>query len=430
MVSTTYNSLQVELEKELYDLLKLKINLQLDDFNIPYLKGNNILKFEKLLEQMYNDLRCEWKKKCLLHSEPIYKSPTYSHDFYTLNNSKVDFNNGRVINYRDWEDNHYSAIVGFDGFSMFFSSRANAILNVLYIIRSMFKGSLNTQLFGDYFETILMLKNLNIEDFHIKYNFSSTLEENTDILIIEPLRYSLPLTSVDEEEIINNINNNGQLKAVIIDYTLLSNTFSISAFLKKIQSHVFIFFVKSTLELDQAGLEFSNSAQLLLYTKENPFLTEHIKKLRVLLEEQRYTLRGSLSYSEVCQLDYPTFNKDKQYVRNIMDNNKEFSSVLKDLQNIEVIHPSIHFGESCDAPFLFLSVKNNEIYSKLMEHISNNLAKYNTTIPQRNSFGFRNLSMRTIQMGKRNNVLKIAPGKINGMRQQCLLQAVLDFDKK
>lgn len=309
----------------------------------------------------------------------------------------------------------------------------SAILNVLHLLRIMFKGVLNTLLLGDYYETRIMLKNLYIKDIQIKYldnNFLSLPEEVTDILIIEPLRYSKYLTTFNEEEIINFINNNQTLKAVIIDYTLLSNAFSIDSFLKKIKSNVFIFFIKSTLKLDQAGLEFANSAQLLLYVKENKSILEYIKNLRILLEGQRCTLGSSLSYYEVCQLDYPTFNKDKQYVRKVMANNKEFSYELKDLKNINVIHPSINYEESFDAPFLFLTVKNNEVYFKLMEHITDYLEKYNITIPQRNSFGFRNLSLETIQMNKVDNVLKIAPGKINGLRQQYLLQAVQSFDKK
>ncbi|MEA0565466.1 MULTISPECIES: hypothetical protein [Lysinibacillus] len=113
---------------------------------------------------------------------------------------------------------------------------------------------------------------------------------------------------------------------------------------------------------------------------------------------------------------------------------EEFEVIYKGAEDKDLKYTSnyinAYYEGSFDAPFLFLTVKNNEVYFKLMEHITDYLEKYNITIPQRNSFGFRNLSLETIQMNKVDNVLKIAPGKINGLRQQYLLQAVQSFDKK
>lgn len=60
------------------------------------------------------------------------------------------------------------------------------------------------------------------------------------------------------------------------------------------------------------------------------------------------------------------------------------------------------------------------------------LEKYHIFIPTRNSFGFRNISMEVVQMNKNDNLLKIAPGKINEIKQQqhILIEGIMEFNKK
>lgn len=423
---------KIELENELDELIKLKQNFNVDHVEIPNnLNFNDLLRVETTLEAIANEIRLEWKKKCFLHAEHVYKSPSYPQDFWTLNNSKVDFKYERVINYRSWEDKHYTNINHFSGFSMFFSSGMSAIFNVLHLLRIMFKGELNGVLLGDYYETRTLLKNLSIKDInHEHLNDTSLLNSinKVDFLIVEPVRYNTTLGVVVEEDIINFINHHKSVKAIVIDFTLLSKSFNIENFLSKIDKNIFIFFIKSALKLDQSGLEFSNSGQLSLYIKSSNTIPEYVEKLRTLLEGQRGALGSSLSYYEVCQLDYPMFNTDINYINKVLDNVTFFVSCLKN-SNLEVIHPSL-LNPKYKSPFLFVKTENNDSFYKFMEYIDSYLENNHIHIPTRNSFGFRNISMEVVQMNKTDNVLKIAPGKINGIKQHTLIEGIMEFNKK
>lgn len=431
MISTLADK-KIELENELDELIKLKQNFNVDHVEIPNnLNFNDLLKVETTLEAIANEIRFEWKKKCFLHTEHVYKSPSYPQDFWTLNNSEVDFKYERVINYRSWEDKHYTNINNFSGFSMFFSSGMSTIFNVLHLLRIMFKGELNGVFLGDYYETRTLLKNLSIKDInHEHLNDTSLLNSmnKVDVLIVEPVRYNTTLGVVVEEDIINFINHHKSVKAIIIDFTLLSKSFNFENFLSKIDKNIFIFFIKSTLKLDQSGLEFSNSAQLSLYIKSSNTIPEYVEKLRTLLEGQRGALGCSLSYYEVCQLDYPMFNSDINYINKVLDNVTFFVSCLKN-SHLEVIHPSL-LNPKYKSPFLFVKTESNDYFYKFMEYIDSYLENNHIHIPTRNSFGFRNISMEVVQMNKTDNVLKIAPGKIDGIKQHSLIEGIMEFNKK
>ena len=431
-VIPTLSDKKFELEVELDELIKLKRDFNIDHVEIPkYLPFHDLLKLETTLERIADEIRFEWKKKCFLHTEHVYKSPPYPQEFMTLNNSKLDFRYERVIKYRSWEDKHYNSINNFSGFSMFFSSGMSAIFNVLHLVRIMFKGELDGVFLGDYYETRTLIRNLSIENIHYEHvNDASLLNRlnKVDILIVELVRYSTTLSVVEEDDIINFINHNKSVKAVIIDFTLVSSSFNIEKFLNRIDENVFVFFIKSTLKLDQSGLEFSNSAQLSLYIKSVSAIPEYVEKLRTLLEGQRGALGSSLSYYEVCQLDYPMFNKDAEYVNKVLNNVTSFVSCLEN-SKLEIIHPSL-LNPRYKSPFLFVKTESNEDFYKFMGFIDSYLEDNHINIPKRNSFGFRNISMEMVQMNKTQNVLKIAPGRIDGMKQQALIEGIMKFNKK
>lgn len=422
---------KLELENELEDLIKLRQNFNVNHVKIPNnLTFNDLLKVETTLETIANEIRFEWKKKCFLHTEHVYKSPSYPQDFWTLNNSEVNFKYERVINYRSWEDKHFTKVCDFSGFSMFFSSGMGAILNVLHLLRIMFNGKLNGVLLGDYYETRTLIKNLSIKDINFGYlNDTSSLNSvnKVDFLIVEPVRYNTSLSVVDKEDLINYINHHNSIKAVIIDFTLLSNSFDFEKLLSRIDKNIFIFLIKSTLKLDQSGLEVANSAQLSLYIKSSNSIQEYVEKLRTLLEGQRGALGSSLSYYEVCQLDYPMFNTDINYINKVLDNVTRFVSYLKD-SHLEIIHPSL-LNTKYKSPFLFIKAENNEHFFEFMEYIDSYLENNYIHIPSRNSFGFRNIAMEVVQMNRTKNVLKIAPGKITGIKQRTLIEGIIKFSR-
>ncbi|MCM3054328.1 hypothetical protein [Caldibacillus thermoamylovorans] len=193
--------------------------------------------------------------------------------------------------------------------------------------------------------------------------------------------------------------------------------------MKRLNKNIFVFFIKSTLKLDQLGLEFSNSAQVSVYANGNS--KEYLTKLRDLFEGQRNTFGSSLSFYEICQLDFPKFNNDINYINTVLNNARIFSKNLTDLtSDIDVVHPSTLL-ESNNAPFLFVKLKEEQLFNKFEQNLNSYLNKFNIDIPRRNSFGFRNISMEVVKMNGTTDVLKIAPGKINGVKQEILLEGII-----
>ncbi|WP_373894861.1 hypothetical protein [Virgibacillus sp. CBA3643] len=418
---------KVELDKELDDLLDLKIHFNTSDhITWNFNKAKNLLEFESSIGKFADVLRFEWKRRCFNHTEKIYKSPSTPQELNTLNGSKVNFKYERAINYRDWEDKYFQDIDNFMGFSMFFSSGMGAMINVFHLVRIMFKGTLRGLLIGDYYETTMLIKNLSIKDMEVNHlNNKSEInnDENYDFIILEPVRYNTFLHAINEDMIVNYINDSKSLKTIIIDYTLLSSSFDKESFMKRLNKNIFIFFVKSTLKLDQSGLEFANSSQVSVYA--NPNLEEYLVKLRDLFEGQRNVFGSSLSFYEVCQLDYSKFNKDTDYVGAVLNNARNFSKNLIDsTSDIEVIHPSV-LSHTNHSPFLFVRPKEGRLFNEFKQYLRSYLSKFNVNIPCRNSFGFRNISMEAVQMNGSYNVLKVAPGKINGVKQQVLLDGII-----
>lgn len=441
------------LKKEELDLIKLGKNLgiQIDineNFNIgdkiPTYENN--INYENYLEKLSYNIRDKWLTQSFQKSKDLFKSPNISKNINNDLYNKIPYKYERCLEPTIIEDRLNRNIKNWSSKSVVFSScmiGLNILLNVIKCIE-VEDRRISLAYYGAYFETCLQLKTFNKNGFNVDFidDFEKLSEKdylnNLDVLLFEPVKYDLSLQPINLNPLIENIKNKEKEKIlfIIVDTTLHDYNFNFDKFINNFIgiNNLFVVNLKSLLKLSQQGLEFARAGLVSIYANKNN--EKALLILPKLMKDYRSFMGGSLSFQDLCLLDFDLFDKDRTYVNEVIKNNKLFALKLnKSTGGVidKVIHTSINKDLLTDSPFLFIKLKENtkENYNIILNYLSDVLIKNNLNPEIGNSYGFRNCRYELIKFFDKESqyILKISLGKIRGNKYYLLLNALIALTK-
>lgn len=434
-----------QLLKEQNDLKLLARKMGLTVTNVISSKNNlNDLALNEIeIEKLQLKLRSSWQEKSFLKSKDIFKSPPEDEKIQTNSNRKIEFGYERTIQVPSFENQLHRNFPYYTGFSLIYSSAMSGYLSILNTLSKIFKNKrkIFSGFIGGYFESVYLTQDMSNSYFHISYlqneNKINQLDlTKIDALFVEPVRYNFNLEKTDVIYIVEHIKVNKPKKKVIfliLDTTLMGEAFPLNDLLnlgKSIESLIVVN-IKSCLKLHQEGFEFTNVGLVSFYFPEG--LDRIREKLFTFMQAQRGIMGTNLSLYEYCLIDNDFFINSINYTNQIHENTNHFYrnlNLCKDSIISEIIYPNID-NKVCSlhkSPFLFIKLKTEkeEDYLKFLEYIRNFLSDYKLTIPLRNSFGFRNICLQFIKSveDRQKFVIKVAPGKLRGVKHFLLLESI------
>lgn len=441
-------------QAEYNDLVKIATLLLDDSFeenffidtskDIPTICNN-----ELLLEKYSNFIREKWKKKVCLYTLEYYKSPEYNQNIKTLNKTPMNFAYERSLKPESLEKDFYINKENYIGFSILFNSGMSALMSI-YSMTSKLLSPQNKVIKGltmiGYFESIALLaeyrKTIDLDYLLNDNSIPKYSLDEYDFYIIEPTRTNLSLDKNNIENFVEEIakQNNSALKIIVFDTSLLGTSFDISEILNKLKhkKNLIIVNLRSGLKLDQQGLEFSNCGLIDIY------LSDSLQKLQeyiysYLVNYRRLSGTG-LTFEQVCLLDNSLSFKENEYSEKILINNYQFFEKLN-APSGEIIEKIIYpFNKKIHSmyrtPYLYLKLSNSteEENQKLLMILKMSLEHFNLHLPERNSFGFRNLSAEYfMNLEDSSFIFKIAIGKLQGVKfflVRELINIILELDEE
>ena len=425
---------------ELNDLNTLKQTLSLDTANLNFNRQSDslieVFKNEQLLTKFNESIRLQWKSKVFEHTKSVYKSPESKNKYVTLNSHDINFSYERSLTPTSLENCIFRKSKTYDGFSLIFNSGMSSIISTLALSAKLLDAAnnkkINCFLSVGYFETLIYLKkyfNLTNINFNDDYNNENIVDN--DLYLLEPISVDLDLMEFQMDGFISKlkIHRGNKLKILIIDTSLQGNSFDINKILNELITvpNILIINVKSSLKMDQQGWELVNSGVISVYL--NPQLLKLKEYIYTFLVEYRKLSSSSLSFEEVCLLDHQCFLRDSRYSNRILTNTADFFNYLEFKPNKtikRIIYPHSDISQLDNKiPFLYLELHDNseyknQLFMKLLEQL---LSNHGLTIPNRNSFGFRNITAEYFHISNSNSyVFKIAIGKLKGVTYFTLVE--------
>lgn len=282
------------------------------------------LEKEMKIERLFLNFRSNWISYVHSTSDQYLKSPPFHQKKSLPNGKRISFSYERNIqplslerkattyraHHSEWVSDH-----------VLFSSGMAALSTFVQTYISMLKPTatkpLNVQFWGAYFETRGLLELYRSESFRYKEIESChELNQNIftgdgDLFIIEPVRYDWELDVFDFIETTQQLltSETQKLRTIIIDTTLVGNTFPLEFFLNSLSQlpHTIIVHFHSGLKLDQQGLEFSNVGLLSVYTPIDDNLCPSATRICEYLRKVRTIVGSGLSFHEIGLLNIPFF---------------------------------------------------------------------------------------------------------------------------
>lgn len=436
MKNEIFENLYLEYEdlKALADKLLIEDDLTVD-WNLE------LIEIEENLETYSNFIRVRWQEKVVNQFSKYYKSPPKSQTIYSMWGREIEYGYERSIEYNAFEEDIHKSVSEYSGFTLTYSSAMTAFNSLMIFLNDLFLEKFEISFVGGYFETVYSLelfKKMNnvihfFKDEDSMLNYSST----TDVLFLEATKYNMLLETTDILHIINNfIKKQNSLAFIIIDTTLMGDSFPFEKLLKNVGKANNIIYInfRSALKMHQQGFEFSNIGLVSLYYSSS--LEPLADKLNKKLKSQRSIIGSNLSLLEFGLLDAPFFKESKYFSDNILSNTKYFAEILNSSHGDiikKVIYP-FNSNEYQKTPFIYIILKENSdlFYKAFIKSIKEELQRLNISIYERNSFGFRNISFEYIETVDKNKfrVIKIAPGKIKGVKYHALLDTLIGLSYK
>lgn len=438
------------LMKEQEDLLLLaqKMGISVNSVISPQQTIKDLALNEIELEKLQLMIRSSWQEKSFLRTRDIFKSPPEDEKIQTNSNREIVFGYERTIQVPDFEKELHKEDLNYTGFSLIYSSAMSGYLSVITALSKIFKkkGTTKAGFIGGYFESVFLTQDMSnnyFQVFHLadEKNINKLNFTELDALIVEPVKYNFNLDKTDLKLIIKHIGENKSKEKVlflILDTTLLGEAFPINDVLKLCSSieNLIVINIRSCLKLHQEGFEFTNGGLISIYFDEK--LKSIQDKLFTFMQSQRGILGTNLSLYEYCLIDNNFFKNSLTYTNQIHENTKHLYQnikIPKDSIISEVIYPNKD-GKTEDlhkVPFIFikLKTKNEEDYLNFIEYLRSKLNEYKLNIPLRNSFGFRNICLQFIKSVENNQklVIKIAPGKLRGVKHFLLIEILNELAK-
>lgn len=436
-IHSVFNEQTKELERLKYifaNVLNKELNLHQD---IEYPKDYYELSIiENNIIETINIIRCEWLNMASNKDTEVWKSPEFNQVIQTAVGNTLSYGYERAL-HPDFLESNWSKECEY---IILFKSCMSSIDALLKTLISS-KKNITIICWCSYFETMSLFKlykaiGIEIILFETQESMFKYLEKNeVDLIFIEPIKYNKNMETISLKKLMNLINNQKKIIHLIFDTTLTSHFF-LSKFLQTtiIDEKLLIYETRSGLKLDQQGFEFSNVGILKIY--HNSSFQEIQKKIIDSLKSIRVLSGTGLSFYEVNLLDFGHFkdcklNNDYQY--RLLNNNMSFYSKLESGNNIKkIFYPHID-SDFNKAPFIFIILKNSDLYNDLLNYIKCEFQKYNVHLKIGNSFGFRDLRVEIIEMINNNNktkVFKIACGSFKGLSFELLIKILNDFNEK
>lgn len=290
-----------------------------------------------------------------------------------------------------------------------FNSGMSCISNALSILVSSLPRSgprLKILVFAGYFETFELLNlykhTLGIKICHTQEDlFEALINEDYDIVYIEPVTYSLDMKVLNLRNFIISLYkgiDKDKVRCLIFDTTLINNfNFPINMIQEILSDipHILLYFVQSLLKLNQLGLELSNGGTSIIscnkkYSENLNFdqLIEHTMKARSYYGQTPATNQLRLLGNEFIG------NKDliREYTINIFKNNAYVASQINKLPIFKrVVHPSLFAGGEYlnKSPFILIELKGGYKYSDLTRILEEESQRHKINLCYGTSFGFQ-----------------------------------------
>lgn len=305
--------------------------------------------------------------------------------------------------------------------------------------------ALELDMFGGYFETLILLELLNSSDLRCQTfrNLERVLDRfsrgETDVLFLELIAYDWKQTVIDPARLLEALaaRPTDRPWVLMVDSTLLGPMFQLGPLLVACgaRTPLLAMDIRSGLKLEQVGLEFSNVGIIKTLSPEGLDTDRYMdaEQFHESLVSARKRLGGGLSLSQVAILDAPWIFHPEWTLRHtqaVLDNNRRLAFALSGVRGLfaHVNHPCLspqceltwaespivvmefHAGDDgkANAQFLLAVIAREVRRRRLVFHLGA-------------SFGFRHHRCEMVEPygyahpdGKAATFLKVAMGSRSG----------------
>jgi hypothetical protein len=374
------------------------------------------------LEQLALDFRREWITLTSTIIAGALKSPPSDHVSILPISTSSNYFYERVIHpvqEKKLKDNTPEVAGWASEFALFSSGMAaiTAAITVLRHKKNQYKRddgkALQLDMFGGYFETIMLFELLDPTDLRCKsFRDEAVIFERfgtgeTDILFLELIAYDWQQSVIDPAALLQALATRPRHRPwiLMVDTTLLGPLFDAGALLVTLAEHkpLLMLEIRSGLKLEQVGLEFSNVGVIRVLSPETLDSKQYpdAKKFQQKLAFSRGKMGTSLSFSQVAILDAPwIFDPELtlQHTRAVMDNNRALAYALSGIEGIfaQVNHPALGAQKAlawAESPLVVMEFHaeedNKDNWKFLLAIISHEARQRKLVLHRGASFGFR-----------------------------------------
>ena len=420
------------------------------------LGGKNSLNTEHQLHQVAHQVR----QLCLdiAHKTTTgqYKSPVQPHSVQLASGSQLSYSYERNLAPTILEQRlalEGTSQSGWQGQHLLFSS---GMVSLMMAVQSCFRETipqadkpLKLAMWGGYFEThflldILANPGLAWTQLQTQADLWQYLARGEiDILLLEPVSYDWDMEVLDLKQL-STLWHSALLQrpqTIILDTTLVNQTFSMQDFLEQLGEHPprMVVQVRSGMKLDQQGLELSNVGLLSVYTPTTGLhqpgsaavVPTSAQQVGRFLSHARQMMGLGLTLEELACLDVPFFLdsvKTLTYAKSVFANNAELALAVQQTVDStansiikQVAHPALsaqsHFAWAC-APFVILHLIADTAanHALLLAILETERRRQEILLFPGGSFGFRHHRFEVIWIKSNQQVglFKVAMGARQG----------------
>ena len=305
--------------------------------------------------------------------------------------------------------------------------------------------ALRLDMFGGYFETLMLLELLNSSDLRCQSfrNLDRVLDRfsrgETDILFLELIAYDWKQTVVDPARVFKALaaRPTDRPWVLMVDNTLLGPMFQLGPVLAACgeRQPILVMEIRSGLKLEQVGLEFSNVGIIKTLSPEGLDTGRYMdaEQFHKSLVSARKRLGGGLSLSQVAILDAPWIFHPEWTMRHtqaVLDNNRRLAFALSGIRGLfaHVNHPclsrecELSWAESPIVVMEFQAGDDEEENTRfLLGVIAHEVRRRHLVFHLGASFGFRHHRCEMVRPerythpdGKAATFFKVAMGSRSG----------------
>ena len=371
-------------------------------------------------------------RKCILinNVDEPYKSPVKRKHWIET----TPFDYERALPPERLEKKYMNQMKYMPRFITCYRSGMSAIYASISVISSLWRNmtKINVGVLAYYFETKSIFEAyVDKQHFIVNYFLSpddlyNAVETNMDVdcLFVEMMDVNLKQENTQLELIRAALLNRKSKKPliIIIDNTLVFDSFDVETLLKDCFTNIVIIVVRSCLKLDQFGLELSNLGVIEFYCKDDSLDYINIKKMFCSFR----ALTGlSITYSDEKILLSDIFIQKEifEYSKTIKQNTEKLFMKIRGSTRTNIKEILYKQG----APFILISLNKKELheYEAFVQDVVMYVEKKTGYIVQGTSFGFRHTRIETIMYSKDNYGIRISPGYYWGVTSDLLIEYLM-----